>query len=99
MAKTLTITINDDDKYVEIRDCIVDVFANPPYTETVEDPNWVFDPDNPDLPGQVPNPVSKDEYFKKHVIDILKSQYNRAKRSVVQRHPLTAIDAEDLTMD
>jgi hypothetical protein len=99
MAKTLTITINDDDKYAEIRDAIIETFAEPPYTDTIEDPEWVYDPENPTLPGQVPNPVSRDAFFKNHVMDNLKSQYQRAKRSMVQSAPLDAIDNEDLTMN
>ena len=98
MAKTLTITINDDAKYAEIRDAIIELFAEPPYTDTIEDPDWVYDPDNPDLPGQIPNPVSRDAWFKTHVIDTLKSQYQRAKKSMVQNVQIAAIDNEDLTM-
>ena len=98
MAKTLTITINDDAKYAEIRDAIIEKFAEPPYTDTIEDPDWVYDSENPDLPGQVPNPVSRDACFKAHVIDLLKNQYQRAKRSMIQSVQLDAVDNEDLTM-
>lgn len=99
MAKTLTITINDDAKAVELRDTIIYNFAEPKYEDTIEDPAWEYDPENPDLPGQVPNPVSKDAFFKAHVIDTIKRQYQRAKRSLVSSVPLTAIANEDLTMD
>ena len=99
MAKTLTITINDDAKADEIRDTIIYNFAEPKYEDTIEDPDWVYDSENPDLPGQIPNPISKDAFFKAHIIDTLKRQYQRAKRSMVTSVPLAAIDNEDLTID
>lgn len=97
MAKTLTITINNDAKAVEIRDTIIDNFITPPYTDTIEDPAWEYDPQNPDLPGQVPNPVSRDAFFKAHIIDTIKNQYLRAKRKIVRGAQFDAIDNEDLT--
>lgn len=99
MAKKLTITINDDAKAVEIRDTIIDNFAEPKYEETVEDPDWVYDDENPDLPGQVPNPVSRDAFFKAHILDTIKRQYQRAKRSRVNSAHLSSIENEDLTMN
>lgn len=98
MAKTLTITINDDAKAVEIIDAIIYKIAQPPYQDEVEDPDWVYDPQNPTLPDMVPNPVTKEAFFKQFVIDYLRSQYARAKRAIVIQSPLDAIDAEDLTM-
>ena len=98
MAKTLTITIDDDAKYAEIRDVIIEKFAEPPYTDTIEDPDWVYNTDSPDLPDQVPNPVSRDAYFKAHVINVLKTQYQRAKRSMAKSVQLDAVDNEDLSM-
>ncbi len=98
MAKTLTITINDDAKYAEIRDAVLEMFAEPPYVDTIEDPDWVYDPENPDLPGQVSNPITRDQAFRQHIIDSLKNQYLRAKRKMVQSAPLGAIENEDLTM-
>jgi hypothetical protein len=98
MAKTLTITITDDAKALEIRDTIIEYFVEPKYEDTIEDPDWVYDPDNPDLPGQVPNPVSRDEFFRSHVIDTIKKQYARAKRSMINSLPLSAIENEDLTI-
>ena len=85
MAKKLTITINSDSKHTEIRDAIIENMADPPYADTIEDPDWVYDPDNPTMPGQIPNPVSRDDFFKAPVMDLLKSQYQRAKRSMVQQ--------------
>ena len=98
MAKTLTITITDDVKADDIRDAIIENIAEPKYEALVEDPNWVYDPQNPTLPDMIPNPVSRDAYFKAHVIDTLKKQYQRAKRMQVLSIPLAAIDVEDLTM-
>lgn len=99
MAKKLTITIGNDAKAVEIRDMIIDNFAHPPYEDTIEDPDWVYNPDNPDMPGRVPNPVSRDAFFKAHIVEIIKSQYMRAKRNLVQQVQLDAIGTEDLTID
>lgn len=98
MAKKLTITIQDDAKALEIRDIIIEHFAEPKYEDTIEDPNWVYDMDNPDIPVRVPNPVSRDEFFKAHVIDTIKNQYKRAKRSLISSAPIENIDNEDLTI-
>jgi hypothetical protein len=98
MAKTLTITINDDAKAVEIIDALIYNIAQPPYQDEVEDPNWEYDPQNPTLPDMVPNPVTKEAFFKQWVIDYLKSQYLRAKKAIVIKTPLEAIENEDLTM-
>jgi hypothetical protein len=97
MAKILTITIDNDDKYIEIRDTIIDNFST--YQETIEDPDWVYDPENPDLPGQIPNPVSKNEFFKEYIIDFMKSQYRRAKRQAISREAIEGIVDEDLTIN
>lgn len=98
MAKTLTITIDDDAKAVEIRDMIIDHFADPPYEDTIEDPDWEYDPDNPDVPKQIPNPVSRDQFFKDYIMDLLKNNYLRAKKKRVQSVEFESIDNEDLTM-
>lgn len=98
MAKTLTITIQNDAKAVEIRDTIIDHFADPPYQDTIEDPDWVYDPDNPSIPGQVPNPQSRDAFFKQYIVNLLKNHYQRAKRKHIQAAEITAIEGEDLTM-
>lgn len=98
MAKTLTITITDDAKADEIRDAIIENISEPKYQDEIEDPDWVYDPQNPTMPGMVPNPVSRDAFFKAHVIAMLKQQYQRAKRSMILQVQLDAVEAEDLTM-
>ena len=98
MAKTLTITINDDVKAEEIINAIIYNIADPKYTDEIEDPDWVYDPENPTMPGMIPNPVTKEAFFKQYVINHLKQQYQRAKRMMVLKAPLESIEGEDLTM-
>ena len=99
MAKKLTITIEDNAKALEIRDVILDYFAEPKYQETIEDPNWVYNTDSPDLPGQVPNPISRDAFFKAHVINALKNEYHRAKLEKEFATTREEVLNEDLTID
>jgi len=98
MAKKITLNIANDVKAVEIRDTIIDNYANPTYKDTIDDPDWVYDPNNPTMPGKVPNPVSRDAFFKAHIIDTIKSQYLRAKSLLVRRIPLESIENEDLEL-
>lgn len=98
MAKTLTITISDDVKADEIIDAIIYNIARPAYEDQIEDPNWVYDPQNPTIPDMVPNPVSKEAFFKEFIINYLKQQYQRAKRIIVLKQPLDSIESEDLTI-
>jgi len=98
MAKTLTITFNDDTKADEIRDTIIDHFADPPYADTIEDPDWEYDSENPTIPGQVPNPISRDQFFKEYVVNLLKNHYSRAKKKRMQSVEFTSVDNEDLTI-
>ena len=98
MAKTLTITISDDVKADEIIDAIIYNIARPAYEDQIEDPHWVYDPQNPTIPDMVPNPVSKEAFFKEFIINYLKQQYQRAKRIIVLKQPLDSIESEDLTI-
>ena len=72
--------------------------VTPPYSDTIEDPAWVYDPENPTMPGQVPNPITRDAFFKQHIIGMIDGLYRRGKRSIVSKHQMTVIDSEDLTL-
>lgn len=98
MAKKLTITIKDDAKAADIIDAIIYNIADPKYTDEVEDPDWVYNPENPTIPDMVPNPVTKEAFFKQYVINHLKRQYQRARRMMVLKAPLESIEGEDLTI-
>jgi hypothetical protein len=99
MAKKITLTIADDAKAKEIRDVIIEHMAHPPYEETIEDPSWEYDENNPTMPKRVKNPVSRDDFFKKHIIQTIQNQYRRAKRNQIQKHELDAVEKEDLGID
>jgi len=98
MAKKITLNIANDAKAVEIRDVIIENMVSPPYQDTVEDPEWTYDPENPTMPGQVPNPVTRDAFFKQHLIEMVKNLYQRGKKSMVAKHEMAAINNEDLEL-